>query len=103
VPHLRDSFIVANRGRRQLAGGVSFGGFIVRDPLLLYPCIFKLSSFPQAGGPAVVFHFSLSFLALTKIFCIFGPKIACQVLKRPKPRHTNHIAVACFPPSIRYN
>jgi hypothetical protein len=26
VPHLRDSLIVANRGPRQLAGGVSFGG-----------------------------------------------------------------------------
>ncbi len=33
VPHLRDSLIVANRGPRQLAGGVSFGG--VREPVSL--------------------------------------------------------------------
>src|SRR5258708_39628349 len=46
VPHLRDRLIVANRGPRQLAGGVSFGGHSrnARTGYPTPPCSFHQST-----------------------------------------------------------
>jgi hypothetical protein len=46
APHLRDGFIVANRGPRQLAGGVSFGGPSRKARSVLFMGTASANTFP---------------------------------------------------------
>jgi hypothetical protein len=62
----------------------------------------KSASLPQSPSRCLCFRCCLSYprinlllyLILAFIFHVFGPKIACQVTKPPKPLQTNNIHVA---------